>query len=378
MSPASPTFRVAALEPYAAVSHRLFLDGLAAGSRHRIEVHALPARAWKWRMRTAALHFAGELARARGDGPPPDLLLASDYLNLAELRALLPAPLRDVPAVLYFHENQLTYPLQPGEARDHHYALTHLYAMLDARASRFNSAWHRESFLAALADLLAHVPDVDTAPALAAARERSGVLPLGTDVPAGEPRRPVDGEPPAILWNHRWEYDKDPDAFVDALVELRDGGLAFRVRALGQTFREKPPAFARLAAELPDRLDALGHVADRDAYLEALRGAHVVVSTARHEFFGLGTLEAIRGGLFPVLPRDLAYPELLPEERRGGGPFLYERAGGLAQPLARALELVASDALLDERRALVRSTDRFAWQRLAPEYDALFERCASE
>lgn len=91
---------------------------------------------------------------------------------------------------------------------------------------------------------------------------------------------------------------------------------------------------------------------------------------------GSGTLEAIRCGLYPVLPRDLAYPELLPEELREAGPFLYEREGGLADPLARALEVVATDGLMNERRALVRSTDRFTWERLAPAYDALFERCA--
>ncbi|MGI6302736.1 MAG: tRNA-queuosine alpha-mannosyltransferase domain-containing protein [Verrucomicrobiota bacterium] len=45
-----------------------------------------PPRKWKWRMRTSALHFAAALA----ERPRPDLLFVTDYLNLAEMKALLP------------------------------------------------------------------------------------------------------------------------------------------------------------------------------------------------------------------------------------------------------------------------------------------------
>ena len=41
-----------------------------------------------------------------------DCLFCSDMLNLAELKGLAPRILGSLPSVLYFHENQLTYPVQ--------------------------------------------------------------------------------------------------------------------------------------------------------------------------------------------------------------------------------------------------------------------------
>lgn len=361
--------RILAAEPYAAPSHLLFLEGLAAHSAHELEIATVPARRWKWRMRTASLHFARLVER---DGPW-DLLFASDYLNLAETLALLSPGRRDLPAVVYFHENQLTYPLQAGEARDVHHGLTHVHAMLAARYSLFNSRYHRESFLAAAEELLALVPDVDTAGIAGTLRQRSAVLPLGTDVPAGRPAARSDA--PVVLWPHRWEYDKDPGAFLASLAELEREDVPFRLRLAGQRFRERPAELDELERRFADRLVPGGYV-DREQHLASLAECHVVASTARHEFFGLGTLEAIRSGLVPVLPRDLAYPELLPPEERTADRFLYERERGAAPALARAIAAVRAGAWQDERRALIDHTDGFAWERLAPRFDAVFEEAA--
>lgn len=367
---------IAALEPYAALSHQRFLEELARHSRHSIELHTLPARAWKWRMRTASLHYA-ELLAAR---PPYDLYLVSDYLALAELRALLSGAQRDVPAVVTFHENQLTYPLQPGERRDHHFALTHLFSGLCAGAILFHSEYHRSSFLAALGELLRHVPDVDMRPALETFAARSSVLPLGTElsVPAG--RADERDQPPLLLWNHRWEYDKDPEAFVAALDALARRGVPFRVAVLGQSFRQRPAAFEGLAERLGPRLVAQGF-APPARYHATLARAALVVSTARHEFFGLGTLEALRCGALPVLPEALAYPELLPPGLRRA-PWLYapdapgEPPRALVAALERALELCRGPEGQAARRALEAWTADFAWSRLAPRYDRILEETA--
>ena len=49
-------------------------------SRHDVELHTLPARFWKWRMRGAALHFA----RAVAAPEDYDLLLATDLMGVAD------------------------------------------------------------------------------------------------------------------------------------------------------------------------------------------------------------------------------------------------------------------------------------------------------
>jgi len=242
--------RIAAVEPYAALSHVQFLEGLRAHSRHEIEILSLPARAWKWRMRTSAVHFARELER-RG---PWDLLFVSDYLNLAELYALLGDASPRVPAVVYFHENQLTYPLQDTERRDHHFALVHFYALLSARHALFNSEYHRRSFFPALAHLLTHEPDVELDESLRSVEQRADVLPLGTDLPRGTPRS-ARGEPPVLLWNHRLEYDKGPEALVELCAELVRRGRDFRLRLLGQRFRHALHALG--IALFPNGVDRL-------------------------------------------------------------------------------------------------------------------------
>lgn len=364
-----PRLQILAIEPYLALSHRLFLEGLQQHSIHDWTIAALPARKWKWRMRTSALHFLEVVESADWD-----LLFVSDFLNLQELQALLSERARRIPVVLYFHENQLTYLLQEQEKRDYHFGLTHFYSMLGAQRSLFNSDYHRREFLEELPRLLKRIPDVDTGPFLERVIERCGVMPLGTDVPRRD-RRFDPVAVPTILWSHRWEYDKDPRSFVDALYALDRQGLEFRVRVLGEQFRVAPPEFAELQQRLPERLDQVGFIADRDEYLDAVASADIFVSTARHEFFGLAALEAIRCGLLPVLPDDLAYPELT---RVGAAPspFLYRREDGLAGALADAIEMVQAGQGRRERSELLHVSDRYEWSQLAPRYDALCEEIA--
>ena len=359
--------RILAIEPYATRSHLQFLEGLRAHSRHQIALDTLAPRKWKWRMRTSGLHFAPRVA-ASG---PWDLLLCSDFTDLAALRALLPAGQRDLPAVLYFHENQLTYPLPDYEERDYQFTLIHLHGMLAADHVLFNSSYHRRTFLEALPEALRVFPDFDGPALVEPLAERSSVLHLGSDVPAGAPSEPVAA--PRIAWNHRWEHDKDPDAFAEVLDVLAATGRRFRVRLFGERFHDVPRALGRIRERHAARLDAAEFVADRGRYLAELATADVVLSTARHEFFGLGALEGIRSGLFPVLPADLAYPELLSEECRAW-PYLYTREEGVLGALEAALDGVASGARMNERQRLIEYTDCFTWQRLAPEYDRLFER----
>ena len=367
--------RITVLEPYDAISHRLHWEGLAAHSRHTITVHSLPARLWKFRMRTASFHFAELLSRAAAAGEsPPDLLVCSEYLSVAEMIPLLPRAWRGIPVVVDFHENQLTYPLRPGESRDLHFAFSHLHAGIVSERAIFHSTYHRDEFLAALPGLIRPVPDVDLRSLPRRFAERSTVLPLASDAPAVAPR--LEGTPrPTILWAHRFEYDKGPEAFVGAVERLRSAGESFRVRVLGQRFREEPLAFRRLAALLGDDLSDDGFLPDRGAYLAAVASADIALSTADHEFFGVSTLEALRSGLVPVLPDDLAYPELLPESARRP-PFLYSRgddtADAAARALAQALAIVRSGEEKEVRSEIARETDRFRWEEIAPRYDALF------
>lgn len=58
-------------------------------------------------MRHAAVFFAERVADRAGRGERWDCLFCSDMLNLAEFFGLCPESVARLPAIAYFHENQL-------------------------------------------------------------------------------------------------------------------------------------------------------------------------------------------------------------------------------------------------------------------------------
>ncbi|HSR31236.1 MAG TPA: DUF3524 domain-containing protein, partial [Anaerolineae bacterium] len=144
------------VEPYYTGSHQAWADGYRAHSRHDVRLLTLPGRFWKWRMQGGAVTLAHKV---RALNERPDLVLASDMLNLPVFLTLAGEGLATMPVALYFHENQLTYPLQSGEKRDLHYGFINFVSALRADAVLFNSAYHLEAFFEELPRLLKHFPD---------------------------------------------------------------------------------------------------------------------------------------------------------------------------------------------------------------------------
>jgi glycosyltransferase involved in cell wall biosynthesis len=350
------------VEPYYAGSHRAWADGYRAHSRHTVQLLTLPGRFWKWRMQGGALTLARQ-AQAHDDRP--DLLLASDMLNLPLFLALAGERLAGVPVAFYFHENQLTYPLQAGEKRDLHYGFINFVSALRADVVCFNSRYHLETFLDELPRLLKHFPDYNELWAVDALRAKSQVLPLGLDLArfdAQRPARPIAGRP-LILWNHRWEYDKGPDTFFRAVYTLAEQGLDFGLLLLGQSFRNQPDEFLEVRQRLPGRVLHFGYAPDAATYSRLLWQADVVVSTALHDFFGVAVTEACYCGCFPVLPRRLAYPELIPAAHHEA--CLYDDFGGLLARLRYAITHVQATRAFSLQEHVV----RFDWGRMAHLYD---------
>jgi glycosyltransferase involved in cell wall biosynthesis len=358
------------LEPYYTGSHRAWADGYRAHSRHAVRLLTLPGRFWKWRMQGGAVSLARRATvRLRRRGEPPDLLLASDMLNVPVFVALGDERLSRLPLALYFHENQLNYPLREGERRDLHYGFINLVSALRADAVFFNSAYHRQAFLEELPHLLKHFPDYNELWAVDVLRARSQVLPLGLDLARLDACRPEERPAgrPVILWNHRWEYDKDPATFFRALYALAGEGLDFGLILIGESFRNQPAEFLEARQRLADRLVHFGYAEDVASYARLLWQSDVVVSTALHEFFGVAIVEACYCGCFPVLPRRLSYPELLPEAYHQD--CLYDDWDGLLDRLRRALLGAKEEA----NRSLRREMARFDWQQMGPETDRLCE-----
>ena len=367
------------LEPWYGGSHRRFADGLAAHSRHDVRVVTMTARSWKWRMQGGAVTLA-EKARNEARGWMPDLIVATDMVNVPAFLALTRDVFARVPVLYFLHENQLTYPLREGQERDLTYAFVNVLSMMAADCVVFNSQFHHDEFFSELPDLLRRFPDYTHVGYLPGLLEKSGVLHLGIDLatldaarPAAEARRAHEPGAPVLLWNHRWEYDKDPEAFFRVVNRLDDVGARFRLILAGETFAEQPPAFAEGFRRYADRVLHFGFAESLADYAALLWRSDVVVSTSRHEFFGLSMLEAIHCGCHPLLPDRLTYPELIPQNLHRPllhAPVLYGSEDDLFATLRRLLD--GSDHRLPAD-VLQQIPADVAWPAQAPRFDDLFE-----
>jgi glycosyltransferase involved in cell wall biosynthesis len=363
--------RICLLEPYATGSHAAWAHGYAAHSRHQVDLLTMAGRFWKWRMHGGAV----TLARCyREQDIDADLLLATDMLDLPTFLALTRDRTHGLPVALYMHENQLTYPWPPEQRPDLHYAFINYASMLSADSILFNSHYHLESWFEALPRLLRHFPDYNELSTVRHLRSKSEVLPLGLDLAALDAHRPSEPRtgPALIVWNHRWEYDKAPEAFLDALYSLAARDVPFCVALLGEAFERPPKVLEEAVDRLRDRVVHVGYAKDRGGYARWLWRGDIVASTALHDFFGAAVVEAMYCDCLPILPDRLTYPQFIPSSHRER--CLYSDQDGLVALLERATTDVAVTRAVSLRCAVA----RYDWSIQAPEYDRRFAHLAQQ
>ncbi|XP_065493586.1 tRNA-queuosine alpha-mannosyltransferase isoform X4 [Caloenas nicobarica] len=399
------------IEAFYGGSHKQLMDLLQEELQDDCVLCTLPAKKWHWKARTAALYFMQTVPTSTNYR----VLFASSVLNLAELVALRP-DLGKLKKVLYFHENQLAYPVQKCQERDFQYGYNQVLSCLVADVVVFNSAFNMESFLTSIGKFMKLIPDhrpkdlekiirpkcqvlyfpvrfpdvsrfmpehklahlekvigvkrngdayqLEGLPG----RQKSGDLmknsnahgesglctPQHEGLPsplpaperlnkaeASESTNPCQEEdkqhltfnlcnimsgrdsqqrPLHVAWPHRWEHDKDPETFFKVLLKLKEKDLPFHVSVLGEAFAEIPDIFSEAKKALGSSVLHWGYLPSKDDYFQALCMADVVISTAKHEFFGVAMVEAVYCGCYPLCPKALVYPEIFPG--RDGRVFL--------------------------------------------------------
>ncbi len=345
-------------------SHAAWAEGYQRNSRHQFELLTLPDRSWSWRLRGGAVGLADLVVP---DSSNCDVILATSMTDVAGLMGRLRrTPLAEKPLVLYMHENQLTYPIRKEGKRDRQLPWLQFTSMICADEVWFNSDHNRRAWFEALPAFLEELPQPSALGHIESLLAKSKVMPVGLDLPAERPVLQIGEEniePPIVVWNQRWDWDKNPEAFVDAVQALLPL-VDFRVVLLGPIPKREPPVLKAFKEALGSRLLHAGWC-PKPQYLDWLHRSSLTLSTARHEFFGISILEAAAHGVHPLLPKALAYPELIPWDRF---PSCYY--DGDKDLVRRALALLKRPrGSLDVCEELQEVAYRFHWDVVAPRYD---------
>ncbi|XP_054686051.1 glycosyltransferase-like domain-containing protein 1 isoform X5 [Grus americana] len=373
------------IEAFYGGSHKQLMDLLQEELQEDCVLCTLPAKKWHWKARTAALYFMQTVPTSTNYR----ILFASSVLNLAELAALRP-DLGKLKKILYFHENQLAYPVQKCQERDFQYGYNQILSCLVADVVVFNSAFNMESFLTSIGKFMKLIPDhrpkdlekiirpkcqvlyfpvrfpdvsrfmpehklahlekvigvkrngdayqmeglpgqqkgralmknsnahresglCEAQPGLCTTQHEGLPSPLTAPARLNKPEasestnpcqeedkqhltfnlsnilsgRDYQQRPLHVAWPHRWEHDKDPETFFKVLLKLKEQDLPFHVSVLGEAFTEVPDIFTEAKKALGSSVLHWGYLPSKDDYFRALCMADVVISTAKHEFFGV-------------------------------------------------------------------------------------------
>lgn len=354
--------KVLILEPYFGGSHKSFLEGLMNEVQAEYTMLTLPARKWKMRMQLSAPWFVEQLGHFTCEQRRFDTVLCSTFVDVAVFRCLvgkLEGWNNDAKICLYFHENQFAYPNRINDAGLYQFTAINFNSALSADSIAFNSEFNRLSFMDGCSRYLGFASDMKFEDILPELERKSVVIFPGIEFSKIDGLRCKERrQVPTIVWNHRWEHDKNPEVFFSALETLKKKGIRFRLIVLGQSFLRSPECFQRAEKNFADEILHFGFVDSYDGYIDWLMKGTIVVSTSNHEFYGISILEAVRAGCRPLLPERLSYPELFPRK------YLY----GERDFVSQLEQLVVENTQLSAQSA-IELTDRYSWDAVSARYD---------
>lgn len=367
-----PFVRILILEPFFTGSHQKWAEGLQKYSRHEVRILSLPGRHWKWRMHGGAVTLAKKYLESSFQA---DLVLGTSMLDLTTFLALTRRKKKDVKTAYYFHENQITYPWStkdqdPKKGQDRHYGWIQFTSALAADAVYFNSSFHQQSFLTSLPRFLKAFPDYKELESVDDIRSKSTVLSLGMDLSAFDIYEEKKGKGPArILWNHRWEFDKNPEAFFQSIAQIKKEKLPFKLLILGQQFPQSPTIFKQAKERFSEHIEHWGYCSSFAEYAQLLWRTDISLTTSIQDFFGGSVVEALYTNNHPILPNRLAYPAHIPNIFHED--TLYNDNTDLLNKLRKAIEQVEQIRQNHQSKDWVKKYD---WSVSCPKYDEAFEK----
>ena len=355
--------KILILEPYFTGSHKQWALGYKKYSKHEVKILSMKGQFWKWRMHGGAVSLAKQFKNKNYN---PDLILSTDMLDLSTFLALTKTKAH---SAIYFHENQLSYPWSPNDRdvlrkRNHHYSFINYVSALSADHVLFNSRFHMEIFLKELHSFLNHFPDYNEIDTIKIIEKKSEVLSLAIELKKFDSYKYTNHNKPLILWNHRWEYDKNPELFFQSLKHVKDHGYNFDLVVLGENFSNSPEIFKNAENIFKENILHWGYAKTFDSYAKWLWKANILPVTSNQDFFGVSVMEAIYCEAYPLLPNRLSFPELIPKE------FHYDHFYQNDNELIEKLKNIIKTYKNKDLKALKKAAVKFDWNNLAPIYDA--------
>ena len=358
--------RIALIDTFFDESHAYWAEGLKKYSSHEILIYSNPPRYWKWQMVGGTMEMA---KRIKGEVEKFDLIIVTDMVDLPCFLGYLRN--KKLPkVVMYFHENQITYPWSSDDKdiakeRDHHYGFMNLRSAIVSDYVLFNSEYHKSSFLSSLPSFVKKFPTYPWKKDLNNLNGKASVLPIGIDLSLFR-ERIHRCDCPIFLWNHRWEYDKGPTEFFETLFGLKKEGIGFELIVLGKSHNRKPKIFELAKKRLSNEIIHWGFAANRSDYIALISQANIAMVTSNQDFFGISTVEAIAAGCYPILPNKLAYPEHIPPNSH---PDVIYNKGELFEKVKTVIDNKAYAEVNHFQQYL----NKYECQQVVKDYDDLFE-----
>lgn len=304
----------------------------------------------------------------------PDLFFCSDMLNVPLFLALVRHRFPHVPTAIYFHENQITYPWSLQTRKRAHVqrtlGLLNYTSAYVADRCFFNSDFHKQNFLESLEKFRSLFPD-NTEPCLIKREhieDKCNVLHVGMDLgklaqfkQEGLNLFP-DITDPIILWNHRWDYDKNPAAFFSILQRFKKNNIRFRLVVCGQPPDVISKVFVRAKEEFQEEILHWGYTESFRYYAALLWRADCSLITSNQDFFGISAVESAYCGCRLFLPNRLSFPEIFSKDSHP--ELFYSSYDDLFTQFSNWSKFMTPSVNLQKY------LEKFSWNVSAPLYDA--------
>lgn len=221
-----------------------------------------------------------------------DLIIVSSMVNLKEFKERFNLK---VPHIIYFHENQIAYPWTTNDRN----GKKPIFGEIQIEGAKladglcFNSKYNFNTFTQNHFEFV----------------KKSKILPIGLETEKYEKFKVTKNNELTFLWNHRWEYDKNPKYFFEILRKIKTK-YSFKLIVTGESpFHVENIEFKKARKDFKEDIIHFGHVDSFKEYIQLLWRSHISFNTSIHDFFGISVCESALCDVTTILPKSLAYPE---------------------------------------------------------------------